>query len=379
MPINFPNSPQLNQVYTEGNRTWTWNGTYWRAVSTTVGYTGSQGIPGEFAGIGYTGSQGTSGTSVKIIGSVATANDLSSDGTSDGSTLLVAGDGFIVQSTGELYIWDGNQWINVGRIVGYTGSQGLRGFTGSAGTGNGGGGSGLDPWIKVTANYTAVSGNRIIADTTAGSFTITLPANPTLGSSVTLTDGADWGTNQLIISGNGNDVEGVSTDIGIDVPGVTVEFIYDGDQWQITATLGTGGIGVPPGGTTGQVLAKISDVDYETGWVNAGVGAITRYLNLSLIGDIAPPSTGNARFYPPENITITRVYANVSLAPAGGNFTFVIKKNGLSLSPTFTVNSGQFTMTPVTVNISVTTADYLTVDTTGAGTSNLNIKMEYTT
>jgi hypothetical protein len=43
MAINFPSSPTLNQVYTNSDRTWTWNGRYWKATSTTVGYTGSAG------------------------------------------------------------------------------------------------------------------------------------------------------------------------------------------------------------------------------------------------------------------------------------------------------------------------------------------------
>jgi hypothetical protein len=51
MAINFPSTPTLNQVYTSGDRTWTWNGRYWKATSTTVGYTGS---------LGYTGSAGSS-------------------------------------------------------------------------------------------------------------------------------------------------------------------------------------------------------------------------------------------------------------------------------------------------------------------------------
>ena len=34
MPINFPNSPTLNDVYRYGNRTWTWNGNFWQATAT---------------------------------------------------------------------------------------------------------------------------------------------------------------------------------------------------------------------------------------------------------------------------------------------------------------------------------------------------------
>ena len=50
MAINFPSSPTLNQAYTSGDRTWTWNGRYWKATSTTVGYTGSAGAGGAKGG-----------------------------------------------------------------------------------------------------------------------------------------------------------------------------------------------------------------------------------------------------------------------------------------------------------------------------------------
>jgi hypothetical protein len=36
---------------------------------------------------------------------------------------------------------------------------------------------------------------------------------------------------------------------------------------------GPPGVGVPDGGTTGQVLAKINDTDYNTGWVTGGGGS----------------------------------------------------------------------------------------------------------
>jgi hypothetical protein len=43
MAVNFPNTPTLNEEFSAGDRTWLWNGTYWEATSTTVGYTGSAG------------------------------------------------------------------------------------------------------------------------------------------------------------------------------------------------------------------------------------------------------------------------------------------------------------------------------------------------
>ena len=98
-----------------------------------LGYTGSQGegFTGSQGEIGYTGSQGPSGTSSTIKGAVATPQDLVTP------YLGSVGDGYIVESTGDLYVWDGSQWFNIGQIVGptgFTGSQGV-GFTGSQGAG----------------------------------------------------------------------------------------------------------------------------------------------------------------------------------------------------------------------------------------------------
>ena len=46
MAINFPLLPDPDEIYTYGDRTWTWNGRYWKATSTTVGYAGRQGYTG---------------------------------------------------------------------------------------------------------------------------------------------------------------------------------------------------------------------------------------------------------------------------------------------------------------------------------------------
>jgi len=77
--------------------------------------------------LGYTGSQGPAGTSVQIVGTVPTSVDLPDPYSGD------VGDGYIVQSTGFLWIWEGEEWFEAGQITGYTGSQGVIGFTGSEG------------------------------------------------------------------------------------------------------------------------------------------------------------------------------------------------------------------------------------------------------
>ena len=88
-------------------------------------------------------------------------------------------------------------------------------------------------YTRKTSNYTAVNGDAIIADTTAGSFTITLPASPSLGASVTIVDGNDWSQNNLTINRNGSLIEDLAQDLVFDLRGVKVEFIYDGTTWEI--------------------------------------------------------------------------------------------------------------------------------------------------
>lgn len=39
MPINYPASPTLNEVYTYGGRVWKWNGKAWESVSSNYGPT----------------------------------------------------------------------------------------------------------------------------------------------------------------------------------------------------------------------------------------------------------------------------------------------------------------------------------------------------
>ncbi|NCA21331.1 MAG: hypothetical protein EBS86_09375 [Crocinitomicaceae bacterium] len=62
MPIDFPDSPVLNQTYTFGNYTWKWNGLGWENVSSTFGPTGPQGPAGESAAFDFSDTAPTSPT-----------------------------------------------------------------------------------------------------------------------------------------------------------------------------------------------------------------------------------------------------------------------------------------------------------------------------
>lgn len=118
----------------------------------------------------------------------------------------------------------------------YVGAQGIQGIAG-------GGGGGSAAWSVQVGNYTAVNGDRIIANTTAGSFTITLPSGagrPT-GAYVQITDGGNWATNNLFINMAGATIEGINDTLAINIAQTTVEFIYDGTTWQFTSTTGARG------------------------------------------------------------------------------------------------------------------------------------------
>lgn len=79
-------------------------------------------IAGEKGEVGATGPQGTA---IQLVGSVTFFADLPSTGNQ-------VNDAYIVDSEGDLYIWDGSSWNNVGQIVGPTGPAGPS-VTGPAG------------------------------------------------------------------------------------------------------------------------------------------------------------------------------------------------------------------------------------------------------
>lgn len=66
---------------------------------------------------GLIGPTGPQGTAIQLKGSVPTSSNLPSSGN-------VVNDAYIVDDEGDLYIWDGSTWNNVGQIVGPTGAAG---------------------------------------------------------------------------------------------------------------------------------------------------------------------------------------------------------------------------------------------------------------
>lgn len=102
-------------------------------------------------------------------------------------------------------------------------------------------------YITKTSNYTASAGDRILTNTSGGSFTITLPASPSAGDTVIVYDISNWETNNLTIARNGNTIEGVADDFILDLGQIKVDFVYSGTTWQVYAAVGHAGPTGDPG------------------------------------------------------------------------------------------------------------------------------------
>jgi hypothetical protein len=93
-------------------------------------------------------------------------------------------------------------------------------------------------WVRKTSNYTSSSNDAVIADTSGGVWTLTLPALPSVGNLVRVVDGADWATNNLTVARNSSTIEGDAADLVMNIGGVSVDFVYDGTTWQLYIQVG---------------------------------------------------------------------------------------------------------------------------------------------
>lgn len=83
------------------------------------------------------------------------------------------------------------------------------------------------PWNEKTANYTAVSGDAVAANTSAGAFTITLPASPAVGNAVTVVDEYQvFDVNALTINPNSSKIGGLSENLVLGKAGQYAVFTY---------------------------------------------------------------------------------------------------------------------------------------------------------
>lgn len=84
-----------------------------------------------------------------------------------------------------------------------------------------------DRWVTKIAAYTSSANDRILANTTAGIFTIKLPLNPTAGDTIRIADShGQWDTNNLTIGRNGHNIRGAASDTTLSTQWQKVTYVY---------------------------------------------------------------------------------------------------------------------------------------------------------
>jgi hypothetical protein len=97
------------------------------------------------------------------------------------------------------------------------------------GTATGFGRTGTVDWdtTKKTTGFTAVNGVGYFCDTTSTAFTVTLPATPSAGAIVALSDYAGtFTTNNLTVGRNGSNIGGAAANGILSTNGVSITLVY---------------------------------------------------------------------------------------------------------------------------------------------------------
>ena len=94
---------------------------------------------------------------------------------------------------------------------------------------------------NVSTTFTATVNDRILANSSGGTFTITLPLNSTLlvNDVVQIVDvTGSFNTNNVTLGRNGSKIQNLSEDLVLDINNIAVTMIYTGSTygWIISGT-----------------------------------------------------------------------------------------------------------------------------------------------
>ena len=100
----------------------------------------------------------------------------------------------------------------------------------------------LSNYAVVTSAQTLAAGSVVAADTTAGAFTLTLPASPANGDTVSVLDYAGtFDTNNLTIGRNGSNIESLAENMDCNIEDAAFSLVYVGSVvgWKVVPYFGS--------------------------------------------------------------------------------------------------------------------------------------------
>lgn len=186
-------------------------------------------------------------------------------------------------------------------------------------------------YTKITSNTTVANNQGVIADTTGGSFTVTLPATPATGDQVFIADGGNWATNNLTVGRNGSTIEGVAADWTLNQGGAQAQFVYDGTTWNVYTLYGP------------QFRGTLQS--YKEGVVTVTANTATTSLDLRLGNVFNIDISANTTFTftnPPASGTLQSATLIIKQDAVGGRTgTFTNSKWTDGTAPTLTTTANQ--------------------------------------
>jgi hypothetical protein len=89
-------------------------------------------------------------------------------------------------------------------------------------------------YVVKTANHTTQDKEGVLANTSGGAFTVTLPTTPATGAQVVVADtGHTWEANNLTINRNSSTIENLAENLICDLNGVSLQLVYTGATWKV--------------------------------------------------------------------------------------------------------------------------------------------------
>lgn len=226
-------------------------------------------------------------------------------------------------------------------------------------------------YTRVTSNTTAVSRQSYIADTSGGTFTITLPASPASGDWVVIADGASFQTTALTVGRNSSTIADIAENLSLNIEGVSVTFVYDGSTWEVYTQVGAnGGDGTFTASSTttftnktisgsSNTLSNIGNSSLTNSSISINGSAIS--LGGSVTGLVSTGDTGTV-----TNTMLAGSIANAKLA----NSSVTVNGTSISLGSSGTVTAAADTLTGTELKSTVVTSSLTSVGTlTGLTTS----------